>query len=79
MPTVLRVGAYQFSFYSNERREPPHVHVVAGDNEAKLWLADCSVARSKGFADHELRKISQLVYENRDVILERWVKHFGRT
>jgi hypothetical protein len=52
----LRVGAYQLSFYSNERREPPHVHVWADDKEAKLWLADCSVARNKGFAEHELRK-----------------------
>ena len=78
MPTVLRIGAYQFSFYSNERREPPHVHVKARGHEAKLWLADLRVARSHGFADHELREIARLVYENHDVISKRWVQHLGR-
>nr|WP_242060339.1 DUF4160 domain-containing protein [Aerosakkonema funiforme] len=26
MPTVLRIGAYRFYFYSHEPNEPPHVH-----------------------------------------------------
>lgn len=76
MPTVLRLGAYQFSFYSNERGEPPHVHVRTGNQEAKVWLADCSVGRNRGFAEHELRVIARLVYDNREAILERWIRHF---
>ncbi len=27
MPTVLRVGRFRFYFFSNERQEPPHIHV----------------------------------------------------
>ncbi|GEM_PF-6408691 len=27
MPTVLRNGPFRYFFYSNEKGEPPHVHV----------------------------------------------------
>ncbi|MCI0750676.1 MAG: DUF4160 domain-containing protein [Flammeovirgaceae bacterium] len=27
MPTVLRIGPFRFHFYSDERNEPPHIHV----------------------------------------------------
>jgi hypothetical protein len=40
MPTLLREGPYRFFFYSDEGdpREPPHVHVAAGERLAKFWL-----------------------------------------
>jgi hypothetical protein len=38
MPTVFRTGRYRFFFFSNEGQEPPHIHVKAGSEEAKLWL-----------------------------------------
>jgi hypothetical protein len=44
MPTVLRWGPYRAFFYSNEGGEPAHVHVRAGDKEAKFWLHDLTVA-----------------------------------
>ena len=36
MPTVLRLGAYRFYFYSQDGREPPHIHVEREDNRAKF-------------------------------------------
>ncbi|WP_414707529.1 DUF4160 domain-containing protein [Rhodoferax sp. UBA5149] len=27
MPTVLRISGFRFHFYSDERMEPPHIHV----------------------------------------------------
>jgi hypothetical protein len=47
MPTVLRWGPYRAFFYSNERDEPPHIHVRSGDFEAKFWLHDLSHLRSQ--------------------------------
>ena len=40
LPTLLKEGPYRFFFYSNEGdpREPPHVHVTAGERVAKFWL-----------------------------------------
>ena len=50
MPTLLRVEGFRFFFYSNERQEPPHVHVEKGDGEAKL-LAAAGAARLLVSAD----------------------------
>ncbi len=36
MPTVLRDGPYRMFFYSADRGEPPHVHVVREAKEAKF-------------------------------------------
>ncbi|MGR1650677.1 DUF4160 domain-containing protein [Salmonella enterica] len=44
MPTVLRIGAYRFYFYSHEPNEPAHVHIDKGNATAKIWLHDISVA-----------------------------------
>jgi Domain of unknown function (DUF4160) len=54
MPTVLRWSRYRVFFFSNERNEPPHIHVRAADNEAKFWLHDFAVAANAGFPAHEL-------------------------
>jgi hypothetical protein len=57
LPTVLRQGPYRAYFYSNERGEPAHVHVRAGDKEAKVWLHDLSVALNAGYPARELGDI----------------------
>ena len=49
MPTVLRVGRYRFYFYSNEGLEPPHIHVKAGEDEAKFWLDPVGLVANYGF------------------------------
>jgi hypothetical protein len=35
MPVVLRIGRFQFFFFSNEGREPPHIHVRASGDAMK--------------------------------------------
>jgi hypothetical protein len=49
MPTVLRIGNFRFHFYSDEGREPAHIHVRRGNTECKFWLDPVSIARNKGF------------------------------
>lgn len=61
MPTILRVGGFRFYFYSHEPNEPAHVHIDKGNVTAKIWLHDVSIARSVGFASHELRILQRLV------------------
>lgn len=77
MPTVLRVEAYRFYFYSHEPGEPPHVHVDKGAATAKVWLHDGTVARSSGFAAQELGKIRRLVRNERVALKEAWDAFFG--
>ena len=77
MPTVLRVGAYRFYFYSNEKGEPPHIHVQRERFLAKFWLIPVALAGSKRFASHELRTLQKHVEENRERILEAWNEHIS--
>ncbi|MBR0726773.1 DUF4160 domain-containing protein [Bradyrhizobium manausense] len=77
MPTVLRWGAYRAFFYSADGVEPPHVHVTNGDNEAKFWLDDLSVAVNLGYAPHEIRAIIRELQPNRAELLKAWHEYFG--
>lgn len=77
MPTILRIGRYQFKFFSNERGEPPHIHLKAGDQEAKFWLAPPGVASNYGFNSHELTEIKRIIQEYQTDFSEAWDAYFG--
>lgn len=77
MPTVLRVGGYRFFFYANENGEPCHIHVQQGRMLAKFCLQPVALARSSGFAAHELKKLVGLVSEHQETIVEAWNEFFG--
>lgn len=64
MPTVLRIGAFRFHFYSDERNEPPHIHVDTPDGECKFWLDPIKLARNRNVKPHVVREIEKLVFEN---------------
>ncbi len=78
MPTILRIGALRFFFYSNENGEPAHIHVESGDDTAKYWLQPVSLARFQGFRGHELREIQALVVVHQQTFLDAWHEFFGR-
>ena len=77
MPVLLRWRGHRFLFYSMEVGEPPHVHVLKDGKQLKVWLADLSVARNVGFAEHEVNAILRLVADNRQSFGESWHGHFG--
>lgn len=79
MPIVLRQDGFRFFFYSNEGnpREPAHIHVRAGEREAKFWLRpDVALAESKGVDARTLRRLAQVVEVRRDEIERAWNDHF---
>ena len=45
MPFILIEG-YRLGFYSNERNEPPHVHVLRRGSEAKVWMSPVRLAHN---------------------------------
>jgi Domain of unknown function (DUF4160) len=77
VPTVLRWGPYRAFFYSNENAEPAHIHVRAGDFEAKFWLHDLSVAANAGFPAHEIGAITRHLKSQRAFLEGKWHEHFG--
>lgn len=76
MPTVLREGPYAFAFFSADRFEPPHVHVVRDRAAAKFWLDPVRFAKSGGYNQPELQRIERLVVAHRDPLLEAWHDYF---
>ena len=81
MPLVFRHQGIWFYFFSNEGdpREPPHVHVRRGDDEAKFWLRpEVAVAESFGFNAAELNALVRMVREERALIEKVWNGHFGQ-
>jgi len=47
------------------------------DGYAKFWLEPVLLARSRGFASHELTEIAALVAQNRTMFREKWDEHFS--
>jgi hypothetical protein len=77
MPTLLRWNGCRFFFYSADGDEPPHVHVVRGEHEAKIWLNDGDVALNLGFPARDLREIVRKTREQSAAFLESWNDYFA--
>ncbi len=78
MPTILRIGAYRFHFYTDERNEPAHIHVAKDDAECKFWLRPIRIARNKGIPTHEIRDIERLIFQHQKLLLEKYYEIHGR-
>lgn len=76
MPTVLRLDRYRFFFFSNEGKEPPHVHVEAGDSYGKFWLSPLQLARSVGFSAREINHLREVVFKHQIMFKEKWDDYF---
>ena len=72
MPTVLRIHAFRFHFYSDEGDEPAHIHVDTGDGECKFWLDPVVLAKSGNVSPIDVRKIERLVFEHRNFLMEKY-------
>jgi uncharacterized protein DUF4160 len=82
MPTIFRRDGYRFFFFSNEGdpREPPHVHVRRGGDEAKFWLnPEVAVAESFGFNAAQLNALARIVRQERRRIERAWNGYFGQS
>jgi len=80
VPTVFHRAGYRFFFFSNEGspREPPHVHVRKGGQEAKFALfPDVAVVDAFGFNAAELNALAKLVRQEKPRILRAWRDYFG--
>lgn len=77
MPTILRIRAYRFFFYSNENGEPPHIHIQRERSLAKFWLSPVSLASSTRFSPKEIRNMKKLVDKNKPELLEAWNEYFA--
>lgn len=77
MPTVHHDGPYDFILFSSDKDEPAHIHVKRERRIAKFWLTPVSLAKNRGFKEHEVNKIARLVVKHRERLLEAWYDYFG--
>ena len=77
MPTLLVIEGFRFYFFSDERQEPPHVHVRKGDSVAKLWLRPVEFVFARGFNRAEIRRIRELTFEHQGSFIQRWNEYFS--
>lgn len=78
MSTVLRIESFRFHFYSDEGKEPAHIHVATPDGECKFWLAPIKLARNKGVPSHEIRVIEKLVFKHQSLLMEKYNEYHLR-
>lgn len=77
MPTVIIEG-YKFRFYSSDRHEPPHMHVIKGEHVAKIWLQPVEIEYNRGYSKTVLTRILKITNENHDRLLEAWHEYFAQ-
>ena len=78
MPTLKNIpGPYRFFFYSFDCNEPMHVHVQRERMVCKFWLEPIVLSKNYGFTSKELNTIREIIYNNRNKIVEAWYEHCG--
>jgi hypothetical protein len=78
MPTILKWRGYRFFFFSDEGKEPAHIHVAKDGCAAKFWLGNCKLAYNDYFKDNEIRKLQKVVVEHQETFMEAWNEYEKR-
>lgn len=75
MPTLLRLKGYRFFFYLDDH-EPKHVHVVKGEESAKIDLEELQVIQSSMKAN-SLAQALTIAKEHQTYLLGKWDEYLG--
>jgi hypothetical protein len=78
MPTVLSRSGFDVRIYFNDHA-PPHVHVIHQFGEARIGLIPVMILSVHGLTRREAAKAKQLVEEEREYLLHKWVELHGPT
>lgn len=80
MPVVFRYNGCRFHFFANEGnpREPVHIHVRRGRDNAKFWLwPNVEIAYNRGFSPATLRELISIIEGKRGEIERAWNDFFA--
>ncbi len=75
MPTVLRMEGFRFFFFSNEHA-PEHIHIEKGEMYARVELETLRVTESYNISSKDLKKIVELVKNNKEILQKEWYEYF---
>jgi hypothetical protein len=71
MGTIFRYRDVRIVIRTKDHN-PPHVHVVRGDAEAKIEILSQKVVLSSGFTRNDLKRIATFLAEQKDKLFEAW-------
>lgn len=72
MPTIFEIFGLRFFFYSDEHR-PIHVHVVKGDDDAKIQIEDeVKLVYNHGLKAKDLKRALELAKMYKEDIINAW-------
>lgn len=72
MPTIFEIFGLRFFFYSDEHR-PIHVHVVKGDDDAKIQIEDeVKLVYNHGLKAQDLKRALELAEMYKEDIINTW-------
>lgn len=79
MPEVFRFYGFSFFYYSKEH-EPIHIHVEGKGGFAKYELQgeDFVQLETNNIKHGDLKKIEQVIDDNKDLIVKHWNNYFNR-
>ena len=76
MPTILEILGWRLFFYSNEGREPIHVHARKAEMECKYWIVidsfDILEAHAYRLKPRDRREIRRIIFDHFDYIVAQW-------
>ncbi len=76
MPTIFEIFGLRFYFFSDEH-EPIHVHVVKGDDSAKIEVEPEIILKyNHGLKASDLKKAMSLAEMYKSEIIAEWHKYF---
>ena len=70
-PTLFRTRNLSVRIYPKDHN-PPHVHVVGPEAEARFTLGDFECYYSRGFTRNALNRIRRFLIEHKAALLEAW-------
>ncbi|MGP1538101.1 DUF4160 domain-containing protein [Bacteroides heparinolyticus] len=72
MPTIFEIFGLRFFFFS-EDHTPIHVHVVKGDDDAKIQIEpEIKLVYNHGLKAKDLKRALELTEMYRDDIIGKW-------
>ena len=78
MPTILEIFGLRFFFFS-EDHEPIHVHVVKGEDDAKIAMEpEIKLIYNHGLKTKDMNRALKLAEMYRDDIIEVWNKYHSK-
>ena len=77
MPEIFRSFRFVFFFYSNEGREPIHVHVRKAGGFAKFWIEPVELDFSQGLKTSDIQQAEELISEHLIIIKKKWDEIHG--